>query len=93
MGGIHVLETDLSTPLKGVFAAGEVANVSLHGVNKLGSNSLPACLVMGKWAGRSAFTYLESETEPTTDRLNEIIEKEVERPISHQEGEGIPHSL
>lgn len=48
---------------------------------------------MGKWAGRSAFTYLESETEPTTDRLNEIIEKEVERPISHQEGEGIPHSL
>ncbi len=96
MGGIHVLGTDLSTPLKGVFAAGEVANVSLHGANRLGSNSLPACLVMGKWAGRSAFTYLESETEPTTDRLNEVVEKEVERSFSlirREKGSHTPYEI
>lgn len=61
MGGIHVIGTSMSTLVKGIFAAGEAANVSLHGANRLGSNSLPACLVTGKWAGISAFNYVEKE--------------------------------
>jgi len=46
MGGVH---TDISgaTPLPGLFAAGEVACVSINGANRLGSNSLPELLVFG----------------------------------------------
>ena len=50
MGGVH---TDLNgaTPLKGLYAAGEVACVSINGANRLGSNSLPELLVFGARAG------------------------------------------
>ncbi|ABP95277.1 MULTISPECIES: FAD-binding protein [Metallosphaera] len=82
MGGIHVQGTELSTPLKGVFAAGEVANVSLHGANRLGSNSLPACLVMGRWAGRSAFNYISKLENDVLEDLNDKVKLEVERSYS-----------
>ncbi|QKR00191.1 FAD-binding protein [Metallosphaera tengchongensis] len=78
MGGIHVMGTELSTTLKGVFAAGEVANVSLHGANRLGSNSLPACLVTGKWAGKSAFNYVMALDGELMDKPVEDIDKYVE---------------
>ena len=50
MGGVH---TDLNgaTPLKGLYAAGEVACVSINGANRLGSNSLPELLVFGARPG------------------------------------------
>ncbi|HEY9339600.1 MAG TPA: FAD-binding protein, partial [Kribbella sp.] len=53
MGGIH---TDIrgATSLDGLYAAGEVACVSINGANRLGSNSLPECLVFGNRAGRAA---------------------------------------
>ncbi len=53
MGGIH---TDINgaTPLQGLYAAGEVACVSINGANRLGSNSLPELLVFGARAGRTA---------------------------------------
>jgi fumarate reductase flavoprotein subunit len=53
MGGIH---TDIhgATPIQGLYAAGEVACVSINGANRLGSNSLPECLVFGARAGRAA---------------------------------------
>jgi fumarate reductase flavoprotein subunit len=56
MGGIH---TDLrgATPLEGLYAAGEVACVSINGANRLGSNSLPECLVFGNRAGRAAAVF------------------------------------
>jgi fumarate reductase flavoprotein subunit len=56
MGGVH---TDIrgATPVKGLFAAGEVACVSINGANRLGSNSLPECLVFGARAGRAAAVY------------------------------------
>jgi len=82
MGGIHVTGIDMSTPLKGVFAAGEAANVSLHGANRLGSNSLPACLVTGKWAGRSAFAYIESSGVQSLGSFNESVKKEVDKSFA-----------
>ena len=50
MGGI---ETDINglTRLPNVWAAGEVACVSLHGANRLGSNSTAECLVWGGLTG------------------------------------------
>src|SRR5205809_552295 len=40
MGGVHT-DIDGATPLPGLFAAGEVACVSINGANRLGSNWLP----------------------------------------------------
>ena len=56
MGGVH---TDINgaTPLAGLYAAGEVACVSINGANRLGSNSLPELLVFGARAGRAAAEY------------------------------------
>jgi fumarate reductase flavoprotein subunit len=53
MGGIH---TDINgkTSLKGLYAAGETACVSINGANRLGSNSLTELLVFGNRAGKSA---------------------------------------
>jgi fumarate reductase flavoprotein subunit len=53
MGGIH---TDINgkTPLKGLYAAGETACVSINGANRLGSNSLTELLVFGNRAGINA---------------------------------------
>ncbi|MBD7919513.1 succinate dehydrogenase flavoprotein subunit [Cellulomonas sp. Sa3CUA2] len=43
--------------IKGLYAAGEVACVSVHGSNRLGTNSLLDINVFGKRAGRSAAAY------------------------------------
>ena len=53
MGGVHT-DIDGATPITGLYAAGEVACVSINGANRLGSNSLPECLVFGARAGRAA---------------------------------------
>src|SRR5579863_6101365 len=57
MGGVH---TDIhgATPLKGLYAAGEAACVSINGSNRLGSNSLGEILVFGARSGRAAAEYI-----------------------------------
>ncbi len=57
MGGVS---TDIhgETPLKGLYAAGEAACVSINGANRLGSNSLGELLVFGTRAGRAAIEYV-----------------------------------
>ncbi len=63
MGGVH---TDINgaTPLAGLYAAGEVACVSINGANRLGSNSLPELLVFGARAGRAAAEYASAQKDP-----------------------------
>jgi fumarate reductase flavoprotein subunit len=56
MGGVST-DMDGATPLAGLYAAGETACVSINGANRLGSNSLPECLVFGARAGRAAAEY------------------------------------
>ena len=77
MGGVH---TDINgaTPLAGLFAAGETACVSINGANRLGSNSLPECLVFGARAGRSAAEYAATAPPPTAS-LRAQIDDEVRR--------------
>jgi fumarate reductase flavoprotein subunit len=56
MGGVHT-DIDGATSLAGLYAAGEVACVSINGANRLGSNSLSECLVFGARAGQAAAEY------------------------------------
>ncbi|WP_248580666.1 fumarate reductase (quinol) flavoprotein subunit [Nocardioides sp. InS609-2] len=63
MGGVHT-DIDGATPLAGLYAAGETACVSINGANRLGSNSLPECLVFGARAGRAAAEYAATAPAP-----------------------------
>jgi fumarate reductase flavoprotein subunit len=56
MGGVDV-DIDGAARLSGLYAAGEVACVSLNGANRLGSNSLTECLVFGARAGHKALEH------------------------------------
>jgi succinate dehydrogenase / fumarate reductase flavoprotein subunit len=53
MGGIDA-DINGETEIKGVYAIGECACISVHGANRLGGNSLLDILVFGKQAGRHA---------------------------------------
>jgi succinate dehydrogenase/fumarate reductase flavoprotein subunit len=57
MGGIDVDKT-CASPVKGFYAAGECACVSVHGANRLGGNSLLDAIVFGKVAGASASKFI-----------------------------------
>jgi len=65
MGGIptnkygEVVMDDKGTTFPGLFAAGECACVSVHGANRLGTNSLLDLVVFGKHAGLKAVEYVK----------------------------------
>jgi succinate dehydrogenase / fumarate reductase flavoprotein subunit len=53
------------TPLPGFYAAGEVACVSVHGANRLGTNSLVELIVFGRRAGKHMAKFItESSHAP-----------------------------
>ena len=53
MGGIKAnIKTE--TPISGLYAAGECSCISVHGANRLGTNSTAECLVFGVVAGEEA---------------------------------------
>src|SRR5207244_7678818 len=74
MGGVH---TDINgaTPLRGLFAAGEVACVSINGANRLGSNSLTELLVFGARAGKAAAAFASEQKEPAGPILAQAIDE------------------
>jgi fumarate reductase flavoprotein subunit len=81
MGGVHT-DTNGATPLKGLYAAGEAACVSLNGANRLGSNSLGELLVFGARAGRAAAEYANATSMPGANpvlALGADEERRVER--------------
>jgi succinate dehydrogenase / fumarate reductase flavoprotein subunit len=59
MGGIET-DIDGATRITGIWAAGEAACVSLHGANRLGSNSTAECLVWGAIAGAEMARVLDT---------------------------------
>src|SRR5438128_12034542 len=74
MGGVH---TDINgaTPLPGLYAAGEVACVSINGANRLGSNSLPELLVFGARVGREAAAFASKHTTPSAAILAQAMDE------------------
>jgi fumarate reductase flavoprotein subunit len=75
MGGVH---TDIhgATPLAGLYAAGEVACVSINGANRLGSNSLTELLVFGARAGKAAAAYAAAQPAFTRGVLAKAADEE-----------------
>jgi succinate dehydrogenase / fumarate reductase, flavoprotein subunit len=69
MGGIptdiegRVVVDEKNTVLPGLYAAGEVACVSVHGANRLGTNSLVDLIVFGRRAGKHIATKWLPEAE------------------------------
>jgi len=56
MGGIHA-NIKAETPIVGLYASGECSCMSLHGANRLGTNSTAECLVFGTVSGEEAAKY------------------------------------
>jgi succinate dehydrogenase flavoprotein subunit len=76
MGGVHT-NINGATPLEGLYAAGEVACVSINGANRLGSNSLPELLVFGARAGQAAAEYASREAPLSVAVLAQAKEEQV----------------
>ena len=54
------------TVFPGLYAAGECACVSVHGANRLGTNSLLDIVVFGRRGGRAMADYVTSADLPPT---------------------------
>ena len=78
MGGVDA-EISGETPILGLYAAGECANVGLNGGNRLGSNSLSECLVFGAAAGRAAAHYASSAKPVTANPVDAMLWDEARR--------------
>jgi len=74
MGGVHT-DIDGATLLPGLYAAGEVACVSINGANRLGSNSLPELLVFGARAGRAAAEFASKHAAPSAKILAQAADE------------------
>lgn len=75
MGGIH---TDINgaTPIRGLYAAGETACVSINGANRLGSNSLTELLVFGNRAGQHAAEFSLHQNASSAKASSLVMEEE-----------------
>ncbi|MER6286277.1 succinate dehydrogenase flavoprotein subunit [Streptomyces sviceus] len=85
MGGIPTnvegeVLADNTTVVPGLYAAGEVACVSVHGANRLGTNSLLDINVFGKRAGIAAAEYSQkAEFVELPENPAELVVAQVER--------------
>jgi succinate dehydrogenase / fumarate reductase, flavoprotein subunit len=93
MGGIPVntdgqVRSGSQAFVEGFFAAGETSCVSVHGANRLGSNSLLECVVYGKRTGAAIAQYVQNRKLPTIDEQRYIKEaKEQIQALLDQPGE------
>jgi succinate dehydrogenase / fumarate reductase flavoprotein subunit len=88
MGGVKT-DVDGRTSIPGLYAAGEVACVSVHGGNRLGANSLLDTLIFGARAGRHAANRSPHMAMPDAGRgpLHED-ERTIERIIARERNGG-----
>ena len=93
MGGVHV-NVNCETPIKGLYAAGEVACISIHGANRLGSNSTAECLVFGRVAGEKALEYaLRRDFKPVSKKEYEKEEKRIFDELLGKSGDESPYKI
>lgn len=93
MGGIHIEDYRTSeTTLKGLYAVGECACVSVHGANRLGGNSLTELIVFGKYCGIAVREYVKSvdflqisekEAKRAKEFIDELMKREGKESLAH----------
>jgi succinate dehydrogenase / fumarate reductase, flavoprotein subunit len=78
MGGIHTNQKG-ETSMPGLYAVGEASCVSIHGANRLGSNSLAKCLVFGCEVGKNALEFSNKTVTRTISKTEiKTSEKEIQ---------------
>ena len=94
MGGIptdiegRVIRDELKTVVPGFYAAGEVACVSVHGANRLGTNSLVDLIVFGRRAGKHIARFInEWDFIPLPKEPEAFARDMVERLRARDKGE------
>ena len=97
MGGIKT-DIDGQSTVPGLYAAGEVACVSVHGGNRLGANSLLDTLIFGRRSGEHAAAQAKQMSMPTTpitrvDETAKQIQAIIDRPASGRRVSAIKEEL
>jgi succinate dehydrogenase / fumarate reductase flavoprotein subunit len=94
MGGVptdidgRVMADEKGRAVPGFYAAGEVACVSVHGANRLGTNSLLDILVFGRRAGKRMAADLADLPEPEADAEAEAsVQAQVSSLLAGSDGE------
>ncbi|NLW36081.1 MAG: FAD-binding protein [Syntrophorhabdus aromaticivorans] len=87
MGGIDT-NVKAETAVKGFYAAGECACVSVHGANRLGGNSLLDTIVFGKLGSMAIDQYLQGSASKPDERLLAARKREVEEKVKAMAGGG-----
>jgi len=85
MGGIKAnIKTE--TPIAGLYATGECSCISVHGANRLGTNSTADCLVFGAVAGEEAAKRALSTSLRKVPKERFLAEEERVAEIFRKEG-------
>ncbi len=93
MGGLDV-DVDGATRIRGLWAAGEVACVSINGANRLGANSTAECLVWGRITGEEAARHAMGKVAaPVPDEAVLREEKRIFDGIFHGRGGTNPYDV
>lgn len=98
MGGIPVntdgqVRSGADSLVDGFFAAGESACVSVHGANRLGSNSLLECVVYGRRTGAAVAQFVQKRKLPVVDEQRYLSEAQqqiqalIEQPGQYRIGQ------
>jgi succinate dehydrogenase / fumarate reductase flavoprotein subunit len=91
MGGIKAnIRTE--TPISGLYTAGECSCISVHGANRLGTNSTAECLVFGAVAGAEAAKHaLSANSHDVSQEDLQAEETRIfDRILGNEGGERVP---
>jgi succinate dehydrogenase / fumarate reductase flavoprotein subunit len=96
MGGLptdvegRVIRDEAATVIPGFYSAGEAACVSVHGANRLGTNSLVDLVVFGRRAGRHMLEFIrENELPPLPSDPEFVSRAQVDALRSRTKGERV----
>jgi succinate dehydrogenase / fumarate reductase, flavoprotein subunit len=87
MGGVKT-DVDGQTTVPGLYAAGEVACVSVHGGNRLGANSLLDTLIFGRRSGEHAAARSKHQSMPSTPSTEVADTERAIRDIMNRKSSG-----
>lgn len=91
-GGIHADKYGRVPGVKGLWAAGESACISIHGSNRLGANATMECAVYGMLTGAQAAEYAMQVDDPPSASQS-LVEEEATRISRLGEGTESPYQI